>query len=33
MLNYQKIIWTKITQTTNEGPDGPKIIKTKNEGI
>ena len=25
LLNYQKKIWTTITQTRNQGPDGQKI--------
>ena len=32
LLNYRTKIWTKIIQTTNQGPDGQKIIKTKNRG-
>ena len=29
LLNYRTKIWTKITQTTNQVPDGQKKIKTK----
>ena len=33
LLNYWTKILTKITQTTNQGPDEQKILKTKNKGI
>ena len=29
LLNYWTKIWTTITQTRNQGPDGQKILKTK----
>ena len=33
LLNYRTKIWTKITQTTNQGPDGQKKTRKKTKAL